>query len=82
MKLAASLKLGLRDPSGALADLQDYERVLPGDDGITFLQGVSLEAMGRRDAAAQQYARYLRSVPQGQASTHAMSRLRAWGLVR
>lgn len=82
MKLAASLKLGLRDPAGALADLQAYDRVLPGDDGITFLQGVSLEAMGRRDAAAQQYARYLRSVPQGQASAHALSRLRAWGMVK
>ena len=40
MKLAASLKLGLRDHAGAMADLQAYDRVLPGDDGITFLQGV------------------------------------------
>jgi hypothetical protein len=31
VKLGASLKLGMRDPAGALSDLQAYERLLPGD---------------------------------------------------
>jgi Flp pilus assembly protein TadD len=82
VKLGASLKLGLRDPAGALADLQAYERLLPGDPGTVFLQGVALEGMGRRVAAAQQFARYLQSVPQGQAAGYATARLQAWGYMQ
>jgi predicted Zn-dependent protease len=82
VKLGASLKLGMRDPAGALSDLQAYERLLPGDPGTGFLQGIALEGMGRREAAAQQFARYLQSVPQGQAAGYAMSRLQAWGYVK
>jgi len=82
LKLAASLKLGQRDPAGALADLQAYDRLLPGDSGVLFLKGVSLEGMGQRQAAAQHYAAYLRQSNQGGAAQYSASRLQAWGLMK
>ena len=64
-RLNASLKLGLRDPGSALQDLESFERLLPGDPSIGFLKGVSLEAMGRRDAAARAFQRFLATTSKG-----------------
>ncbi len=82
LKLGASLKLGLRDAGGALADLQAYDRLLPGDPGVLFLKGVSLEGLGQRQAAAQHYAAFLRQNNQGGAAQYSASRLQAWGYLR
>ena len=82
MKLGATLKLGLRDPGGAYADLQAYDRVLPGDAGVLFLKGVALEGQGRREAAAQHYASYLRVTQQGQAAQFSAARLKTWGYLK
>ena len=81
MKLAATLKLGLRDPEGAYAELQAFDRALPGDPGIVFLKGVALEGLGRRQAAAQQFTAYLRGSGSGEAARYAASRLKDWGLL-
>lgn len=81
MKLAATLKLGLRDPAGALAELEAFDRTLPGDPGIVFLKGVALEGMGRRQAAGQQFASFLRTQPGGESARYATSRLKAWGML-
>lgn len=81
-KLDGVLALGLRDPEAAFASLDRFDRQLPGDPGVLFLKGVSLEGMGQRQAAAQHYARFLRTNPQGQASQFAASRLQAWGVLR
>ena len=81
-KLSGVLALSLRDPAAAFEGLDRYDRQLPGDPGITFLKGVSLEGMGNRQQAAQHYAHYLRLTRQGQAAQFAASRLQAWGLVR
>ncbi|MBL8315896.1 MAG: M48 family metalloprotease [Rubrivivax sp.] len=82
MKLAATLKLGLRDPAGAHAELQDYDRVLPGDPGVLFLKGVSQEGMGNRPLAAQHFAAYLRTQQQGGAAQYAGARLKDWGYLK
>ncbi len=82
MKLGATLKLGLRDPAGAYADLQAYDRVLPGDAGVLFLKGVALEGQGQRQAAAQHYAGFLRVTQQGQAAQYSATRLKAWGYLK
>jgi thioredoxin-like negative regulator of GroEL len=82
MKLGATLKLGLREPAAAYAELQAFDRVLPGDPGVLFLKGVSLDGMGQGRAAAEHYAAFLRLVPQGGAAQHAGSRLKAMGYVR
>jgi len=81
-KLSGVLALAQRDPAKAYANLDAYDRMLPGDAGITFLKGISLEGMGKRQEAANQYAAYLRRTRQGQAASYAQSRLQSWGYLK
>ena len=81
-KLLASLSLQQRNPQAALQALQTFDRLLPGDSGVLFLKGVSLEAMGQREQAAQHYASYLQQVRNGDASQHAYTRLKSWGYAK
>ncbi len=81
-KLLASLSLQQRNPQAALQALNNFDRLLPGDSGVLFMKGVSLEAMGQREQAAQHYAGYLKQVRAGDASQHAYGRLKAWGYAK
>ncbi len=81
-KLAGVLALQQRDAGRAFQHLDRFDRLLPGDAGITFLKGVSLEGMGDRRAAAQHYAAYLRQSQQGNAAQYSYNRLKAWGVVK
>ncbi len=81
-KLAGSLRLGLNDPAGAFAAFDRFDQLLPGDPGIAFLKGVSLEGGGDRRGAAQHYARFLQSGAQGGPAEHARGQLKAWGYLR
>ncbi len=81
-KLSGVLALGLKNPSAAYENLDRYDRMLPGDAGITFLKGVSLEGMGKRQEAAKHYNSYLRQSQQGEAAKYAYSRLKGWGYVK
>lgn len=81
-KLAGALKLGQNDPAGAFAAFDRYDRLLPGDPGIAFLKGVSLEAGGDKRGAAENYARFLKSGAQGKPADHAYGRLKAWGYLK
>lgn len=82
MKLGATLQLGLRDPAAAYAELQAYDRALPGDPGVLFLKGVALEGLGQRQAAAQHFGSYLRLAQQGSAAEYSVARLKAWGYLK
>ncbi len=82
IKLAGVSRLALRDYAGAFAQFDAFDKRLPGDPGITFLKGVSLEGGGLRREAAAHYTRYANSVRQGGASQYAVSRLKSWGYVR
>ena len=68
-----------KDYSTALADFTAYERMLPGNPTTVFMKGFSLEGMKNRQAAAQEYHRYLQLVKQGEMAKHAYSRLKVWG---
>lgn len=81
-KLAGMLALGLRDPAAAYDHLDQFDRLLPGDAGVTFLKGVSQEGMGNRQEAARLYAGYLRQSRQGKAAEYAQTRLRGWGYLK
>jgi thioredoxin-like negative regulator of GroEL len=81
-KLVGVLALGEKDPATAYEHLNQYDRLLPGDAGVTFLKGVSLEGMGRRQEAANQYAAFLKRTQEGEAAEYAYSRLRNWGYVK
>jgi predicted Zn-dependent protease len=81
-KLLGVLSLAMREPGAAYESLHRFDRLLPGDPGVTFLKGVALEGMGERQRAAAQYRAYLNMVPQGDAAQYSFTRLQAWGYVR
>jgi len=78
-RLAATLYLSLRDGAKAWLALEQYDRLLPGDPGVIFLQGVALESLGRTRQAAEHYRTYLRVTQEGQAAHYALSRVKALG---
>jgi predicted Zn-dependent protease len=81
-KLVGVLALGEKNPAKAYEHLEQYDRLIPGDAGVTFLKGVSLEGLGRKQEAANQYAAYLKRTQKGQAAEYAYGRLQSWGYVR
>jgi predicted Zn-dependent protease len=77
--------LAQNHPDAAYNAFQQYERLLPGNPNTVFLQAVSLEAMQRKEASAQQYGRYLRQADknmQSMQAQHATQRLQSWGYVK
>lgn len=81
-KLAGMIRLEQRDPGGAFEAFDRFDRLLPGDPGIAFLKGVSLEAGGDRRAAADHFAYFLRAGAGGAPADYARGRLRGWGYLR
>ncbi|MCX8085458.1 MAG: M48 family metalloprotease [Rhodocyclaceae bacterium] len=81
-KLIGSLRLALHQPEAAFAAFDQFDRLLPGDPGIAFLKGASLEAAGNRKAAAEHYARFLKTGATGKPAEHARERLKSWGYLR
>ncbi|AKJ28043.1 M48 family metalloprotease [Caldimonas brevitalea] len=81
-KLAGVLALSARQPDRAYEELEAFDRLLPGDPGVTFLKGVSLEGMGDRERAAKHYHRYLTATRQGDAAGYSANRLKAWGYLK
>ncbi|MCF8061904.1 MAG: M48 family metalloprotease [Deltaproteobacteria bacterium] len=71
-----------RDWGGAYEEFSAYDERLPGNPGITFLKGLSLEGMGRRRDAAQAYYDYLQAASGGDQARYAYNRLVEWGYVR
>lgn len=74
--------MGQEDYQGALQAFSAYERILPGNPTTTFLQGLSLEGMGRKESAASRYMQFLRQVNQGRQAKYAYARLEKWGYIR
>ncbi len=70
------------DYDSALQEFSFYENKLPKNPNTIFLKGYTLEKMGRRRDAAQEYMEFLRMVNQGEKAKYAYSRLRDWGYVR
>lgn len=81
-KLGGVLALSLREPAKAYEGLHRFDQLLPGDPGVLFLKGVSLEGMGQRERAAQHYRAFLQNTAQGDAAQYAVGRLRGWGYLR
>nr|WP_297356456.1 M48 family metalloprotease [uncultured Caldimonas sp.] len=81
-KLSGVLALSAKEPAKAYEELDAFDRLLPGDPGVTFLKGVSLEGMGDRARAAQHYNAYLRLTQEGDAAKYSASRLKAWGYAK
>jgi beta-barrel assembly-enhancing protease len=71
-----------KDFDGAHEDFAAYDKLLPGNPGIAFLNGFSLEGMKQIPQAAKEYHRYLQAVNQGDQAKHAYSRLVEWGYIK
>jgi beta-barrel assembly-enhancing protease len=81
-KLAGILALGQGEPVAAYNAFDRFDRVLPGDIGVTFLKGVAAEGMGDRQRAGRQYDAFLQQTQQGEAAQYAYRRLQQWGMIR
>ncbi|MFP4390606.1 MAG: M48 family metalloprotease, partial [Desulfococcaceae bacterium] len=81
-QIGGMAKMQLRDYDGALGEFQSYDRILPGNPAMTFLQGLAYEKMGRRDNAAKAYRVFLQAVQQGPQAQHARKRLLEWGNIQ
>ena len=66
----------------ALEQLSAYDRLLPGNPQILFLQGKAHEGRNRREEAARAYMNFLRQVRRGPQASYAYNRLTAWGYIR
>ncbi|SMP78317.1 Putative Zn-dependent protease, contains TPR repeats [Desulfonatronum zhilinae] len=74
-------KLKLDQFEAAYDQFDRYEKLLPGNPNTVFLKGISQEAMGRRNQAAQEYQRFLGTVRQGEQAEYAHARLVEWGVI-
>ena len=77
--LSGFSKIQTRDFAGAYRDFSAYEKILPGNPNTLFFKGFSLEGMGKKPEAAQEYQRYLQVVREGKYAQHAYGRLVEWG---
>jgi len=77
--LSGFAKVQTKDFAGAYQDFSAYERLLPANPNAIFFKGYSLEGMGKKPQAAQDYNRYLKVVRQGKFAQHAYQRLVEWG---
>ncbi len=71
-----------KDWDGAFGEFSAYDDRLPGNPNTAFLKGFSLERMGRKRDAAQEYYRYLQAVSSGDQARYAYNRLVEWGYVK
>jgi predicted Zn-dependent protease len=75
--------LAFKKPMQAHADFTACNRLLPGNPQITFYKGYALDMADRKQAAAQEYAAYLKAVDyaSNKYSQYAYKRLKAWNYV-
>lgn len=76
--LAASALAGiqLKDFQGAKREVQAYQKALPGNPGMLFLEGYCEDNLGRKPEAVALYRRYLASGPSGKSAEVAAARLK------
>ena len=67
----------MKDFAGSHVAFAGYQTVLPGNPGMAFLDGYSLDQLGRRQEAAVLYRRYLETGATDQAAVVAQNRLAA-----
>ncbi|PID57759.1 peptidase M48 Ste24p [candidate division KSB3 bacterium] len=72
-------KMGQNRFSAAYEEFDSYDQLLPGNPGIAFLKGYTLELTGDQEGAAREYYRYLKNVSQGEQAQFAYERLVNWG---
>lgn len=82
LHMTGMLSLENRRYEQALSNFDAYGKRLPGNPMTTFFKGVSYEALGKRDMAANEYYRFLKVNNQGDYAKHAYDRLTGWGYLQ
>ncbi|WP_432735291.1 M48 family metalloprotease [Maridesulfovibrio sp. FT414] len=82
LHMVGMMSLENREYEQALVNFEAYEKALPGNPMTTFFKGVSYEALGNRDMAANEYYRFLKVNNQGSYAKHAYDRLSSWGYIQ
>jgi predicted Zn-dependent protease len=79
--MAGLAHVGTRQFDRALDNFTSCDRLLPGNPQLTFYMGYCRDNLGQRQAAANDYANYLKMVnyQSNQYSQHAYKRLKEWG---
>ncbi len=67
-----------KDFAASHNEFSGYMKLLPGNPGMYFLDGYSLDNLGRRPEAASLYRKYLDTGATDKAAQYAQSRLAAW----
>ena len=80
--LTGLLCLNAKQYPKAYKSFTTYDKALPGNPTVGFYKGYSQEKMGNRQAAAQEYYKYLQQVREGDAAKHAYARLVQWGYLK
>lgn len=76
------IKLKNKKYDTALAKLNAYDKMLPGNPTTTFFKGIAYEGKGIRKSAAANYEQYLQAVKQGNNAKYAYGRLVEWGYIK
>jgi len=82
LHVSGMAKVGGKNYESAYADFSEYEKTLPGNPNTVFYKGYSLEGLGQKNGAAQNYQAYLRQVSEGENAKHAYRRLVEWGYIQ
>jgi predicted Zn-dependent protease len=80
--LSGVAKIELKKYEDAYQSFVQYEKILAGNNEITFYQGFAMEGAGKRQIAADCYMRYLQVETGTQHSQYAYRRLVEWGYIK
>jgi predicted Zn-dependent protease len=80
--VSGMVSLASKQFDAAHAAFAAYDKALPGNPNTAFHDGMALDGMGRKEAAARRYAHYLQATRQGREARHAHQRLVEWGYIK
>ncbi len=80
--LSGFAKIKRKQYDSAYQDFSTYQKLLPGNPNAVFFKGLSLEGMGHKAQAANEYTQYLQAVNQGEQAKYAYQRLTEWGYIK
>lgn len=82
LHVAGLAKAETRQFDAALADFNAYDASLPGNPNTAYYQGYCHDRMGRRQAAAEAYGRYIEEAPDGEHAEEVKQKLIDWGILK
>jgi predicted Zn-dependent protease len=80
--LGGYTKMKKKKFEAAIAQFDKHDKLLPGNITSAFFKGFAYEGKGDRKQAADNYAKYLKAVNQGDNAQYAYERLVRWGYIK